>query len=83
MIRKGQRVKVICSGEELQKLGVKEKHIKHILGKTGTVMDAREIKEAGNTEVCFVKFHYVRMKPAAGNKEPCYAFPKSMVKIIK
>ena len=82
-MKKGQKVKILCSGEELRKLGVKEKHIKHILGKTGTVMDVREIKEAGNTEVCFVKFHYVRMKPAAGNKEPCYAFPKSMVKIIK
>ena len=66
-MEKGQKVKILCSGEELRRLGVKERHIKHILGKTGTVMDVREIKEAGNAEVCLVKFHYDRMKPAAEN----------------
>ena len=32
-IRKGQKVKVICTEARLKEVGVKQKHIKHILGK--------------------------------------------------
>lgn len=35
MITKGQRVKVICSEARLKEVGVRQKHIKHILGKIG------------------------------------------------
>lgn len=37
MIRKGQRIKVICNEARLKEVGVRQKHIKHILGKIGTV----------------------------------------------
>lgn len=46
-IRKGQRVKVICTEARLKEVGVKQKHIKHILGKIGTV---KEIRKLPNTE---------------------------------
>ena len=32
MITKGQRVKVICSEARIKEVGVRQKHIKHILG---------------------------------------------------
>ena len=47
MIRKGQRVKVICSEARLKEVGVRQKHIKHILGKIGTV---KEIRKLPNTD---------------------------------
>lgn len=47
-IRKGQRVKVICTEARLKEVGVKQKHIKHILGKIGTV---KEIRKLPNTEM--------------------------------
>mgnify|MGYP000484402428 CR=1 FL=1 len=36
-IRKGQKVRVTCTEARLKEVGVKQKHIKHILGKIGTV----------------------------------------------
>lgn len=42
MITKGQRVKVICSEARLKEVGVRQKHIKHILGKIGTVKEIRK-----------------------------------------
>lgn len=39
MIRKGQRIKVICNEARLKEVGVRQKHIKHILGKIGTVQE--------------------------------------------
>lgn len=38
-IRKGQKVRVTCTEARLKEVGVKQKHIKHILGKIGTVKD--------------------------------------------
>ena len=47
MITKGQRVKVICSEARIKEVGVRQKHIKHILGKIGTV---KEIRKLPNTD---------------------------------
>ncbi len=44
-IRKGQKVKVICTEARLKEVGVKQKHIKHILGKIGTVKEVRTLPD--------------------------------------
>ena len=49
-IRKGQKVRVTCTEARLKEVGVKQKHIKHILGKIGTVKEVRNIPD-GNTGI--------------------------------
>ncbi len=44
-IRKGQKVRVICTEARLKEVGVKQKHIKHILAKIGTVKEVRNIPD--------------------------------------
>ena len=44
-IRKVKRVRVICTEIRLKEVGVKQKHIKHILGKIGIVKEVRKIQD--------------------------------------
>ena len=67
MITKGQRVKVICSEARLKEVGVRQKHIKHILGKIGTVKEIRKLPN---------------LKAAPGNKKPYYAMLDDMIEPI-
>ena len=46
-IKKNQKVRIICSEARLKEVGVRQKHIKHILGKIGTV---KEIRKLPNTD---------------------------------
>lgn len=81
MIRKGQRVKVICSESRLKEVGVKKKHIKHILGKIGTVKEVRKIPNMDMTAY-FIHFRYVNLKAAPGNKKPYYVLMEDMIEVI-
>ena len=82
MIRKGQRVKVICSKYRLEEVGVKQKHIKHILGKIGTVKEVRKLPNTEDMYAYFVHFRYVNLKAAPGNKKPYYAFLDDMIEPV-
>ena len=81
MITKGQRVKVICSEARLKEVGVRQKHIKHILGKIGTVKEVRNIPDM-EILAYYVHFRYVNLKAAPGNKKPYYVFLEDMIEPI-
>ena len=72
-IRKGQKVRVTCTEARLKEVGVKQKHIKHILGKIGTDMEILAY---------FVHFPYVNLKAAPGNKKPYYVLLEDMIEPI-
>lgn len=82
MITKGQRVKVICSEARLKEVGVRQKHIKHILGKIGTVKEIRKLPNTDDMYAYFVHFRYVNLKAAPGNKKPYYAMLDDMIEPI-
>ena len=77
-IRKGQKVRVICTEARLKEVGVKQKHIKHILGKIGTVKEVRNIPDM---EI-LAYFPYVNLKAAPGNKKPYYVLLEDMIEPI-
>lgn len=62
-IRKGQKVRVTCTEARLKEVGVKQKHIKHILGKIGTVKEVRNIPDM-EILAYYVHFPYVNLKAA-------------------
>ena len=80
-IQKGQKVKVICSAEQLKGIVIKQKHIKHIVGQIGTV---KEIKQLPNAEdlAYFIHFKHVNLKPAPGNRKPYYTLLLDMIEPI-
>ena len=61
-IRKGKRVRVICTEIRLKEVGVKQKHIKHILGKIGIVKEVRKIQDM-DIMAYFIHFPYVMIEP--------------------
>lgn len=81
-IRKGQKVKVICTEARLKEVGVKQKHIKHILGKIGTVKEVRTLPDM-EIPAYFVHFRYINLKAAHGNKKPYYVFLEDMIEPIR
>lgn len=81
-IKKGQRVKVICTEERLKEVGVKQKHIKHILGKIGTVKEVRTLPDM-EIPAYFVHFRYINLKAAPGNRKPYYVFLEDMIESVK
>lgn len=80
-IRKGQKVKIICTEARLKEVGVKQKHIKHILGKIGTVKEIRTLPDM-DILAYFVHFRYINLKAAPGNKKPYYVFLEDMIEPI-
>ena len=80
-IRKGQKVRVTCTEARLKEVGVKQKHIKHILGKIGTVKEVRNIPDM-EILAYFVHFPYVNLKAAPGNKKPYYVLLEDMIEPI-
>lgn len=80
-IRKGQKVRVTCTEARLKEVGVKQKHIKHILGKIGTVKEVRNIPDM-EILAYFVLFPYVNLKAAPGNKKPYYVLLEDMIEPI-
>ena len=80
----GQRfiVKVICSEARLKEVGVRQKHIKHILGKIGMVKEIRKLPNTDDMYAYFVHFRYVNLKAAPGNKKPYYAMLDDMIEPI-
>jgi hypothetical protein len=62
-------------------VGVKQKHIKHILGKIGTVKEVRNIPDM-EILAYFVHFPYVNLKAAPGNKKPYYVLLEDMIEPI-
>lgn len=82
MIKTGQRVKVICGAARLKEVGVKQKHIKHILGKIGTVKEIRKLPNTEDIYAYFVHFRYVNLKAAPGNKKPYYVMLEDMIEPI-
>lgn len=81
-IRKGQKVKVICTEARLKEVGVKQKHIKHILGKIGTVKEVRTLPDM-DIPAYFVHFRYINLKAAPGNRKPYYVFLEDMIEPIR
>lgn len=81
-IRKGQKVKVICTEARLKEVGVKQKHIKHILGKIGTVKEVRTLPDM-EIPSYFVHFRYINLKAAPGNRKPYYVFLEDMIEPIR
>ena len=81
-IRKGQKVRVTCTEARLKEVGVKQKHIKHILGKIGTVKEVRNIPDM-EILAYFVHFPYVNLKAAPGNKKPYYVLLEDMIEPIR
>lgn len=81
-IKKGQKVRVICTEARLKEVGIKQKHIKHILGKTGTV---KEVRKSPDMDILFyfVHFCHVNLKAAPGNKKPYYTFLEDMIEPIR
>lgn len=80
-IKKGQKVRVICTEARLKEVGVKQKHIKHILGKIGTVKEIRTLPDM-DILAYFVHFRYINLKAAPGNKKPYYVFLEDMIETI-
>lgn len=80
-IRKDQKVRVTCTEARLKEVGVKQKHIKHILGKIGTVKEVRNIPDM-EILAYFVHFPYVNLKAAPGNKKPYYVLLEDMIEPI-
>lgn len=80
-IKKGQKVRVICTEARLKEVGVKQKHIKHILGKIGTVKEIRTLPDM-DILAYFVHFRYINLKAAPGNKKPYYVFLEDMIEPI-
>ena len=83
MIRKGTKVRVICSKERLKEVGILQKHIKHILGKWGTVQEVKLMPESDDVYLYFVSFRYVKLKPAQGNRTPYYVFIEDMIEPLE
>lgn len=79
---KTERVKVICSEARLKEVGVRQKHIKHILGKIGTVKEIRKLPNTEDMYAYFVHFRYVNLKAAPGNKKPYYVMLDDMIEPI-
>ena len=65
-IKKNQNVRIICSEARLKEVGVRQKHIKHILGKIGTVKEIRKLPNTEDMYAYFVHFRYVNLKAAQG-----------------
>jgi len=80
-IKKGQKVRVTCTEARLKEVGVKQKHIKHILGKIGTVKEIRTLPDM-DIPAYFVHFRYINLKAAPGNKKPYYVFLEDMIEPI-
>lgn len=80
-IKKGQKVRVICTEARLKEVGVKQKYIKHILGKIGTVKEIRTLPDM-DILAYFVHFRYINLKAAPGNKKPYYVFLEDMIEPI-
>lgn len=80
-IKKGQKVRVICTEARLKEAGVKQKHIKHIMGKIGTVKEIRTLPDM-DILAYFVHFRYINLKAAPGNKKPYYVFLEDMIEPI-
>lgn len=80
-IKKGQKVRVICTEARLKEVGVKQKHIKHILGKIGTVKEIRTLPDM-DILAYFVHFRYINLKAAQGNKKPYYVLLEDMIEPI-
>lgn len=80
-IKKGQKVRVTCTEARLKEVGVKQKHIKHILGKIGTVKEIRTLPDM-DILAYFVHFKYINLKAASGNKKPYYVFLEDMIEPI-
>lgn len=81
-IKKNQKVRIICSEARLKEVGVRQKHIKHILGKIGTVKEIRKLPNTDDMYAYFVHFRYVNLKAAPGNKKPYYAMLDDMIEPI-
>ena len=81
-IRKGQKVKVICTEARLKEVGVKQNHIKHILGKIGTIKEVRTLPDM-DIPAYFVHFRYINLKAAPGNRKPYYVFLEDMIEPLK
>lgn len=81
MIRKGQRVKVVCSEARLKEVGVRQKLLS-ISGKIGTVKEIRKLPNTEDMYAYFVHFRYVNLKAAPGNKKPYYAMLDDMIEPI-
>lgn len=80
-IKKGQKVRVICTEARLKEVGVMQKHIKHILGKIGTVKEIRMLPDM-DILAYFVHFKHINLKAAPGNKKPYYVFLEDMIEPI-
>lgn len=76
-----EKVRVICTETRLKEVGVKQKHIKHILGKIGTVKEIRTLPDM-DILAYFVHFRYINLKAAPGNKKPYYVFLEDMIEPI-
>lgn len=63
-------------------MGVKQKHIKHILGKIGTVKEVRTLPDM-DIPAYFVHFRYINLKVALGNRKPYYVFLEDMIEPIR
>ena len=80
-IRRGQKVKVICSEERLKEIGIKQKHIKHILGKIGIVKEIKPLPDMDELAY-FIHFKHINIKAAPGNKRPYYTLLKDMIEPV-
>lgn len=81
-IKKGQKVKIICNTARLKEVGVIQKHIKHIQGKTGIVKEVRIMPDM-DIPVYFVHFKYINLKAQPGNNKPYYVFLEDMIEPLK
>lgn len=81
-IKKGQKVKVICNEARLKEVGVLQKHIKHILGKIGTVKEVRTLPDM-DLKAYFVHFRHINLKAKPGNNKPYYVFLEDMIEPLK
>ena len=80
-IKKGQKVKVICSVDRLKEVGIKQKHIKHILGKTGTIKEVSTLPDI-DIPVYYIHFKYINLKAEPGSRKPYYIFLEDMIEPI-
>lgn len=75
MIRKGQRVKVVCSEARLKEVGVRQKHIKHILGKDRNGKGNTEAAKHGRYVRLLCTLPLCESESSTGKQEAllCYA----------
>lgn len=80
-IKRGKKIKVICSEERLKEIGIKQKHIKHILGKVGIVKEIKPLPDLDELAY-FIHFKHINIKAAPGNKRPYYTLLKDMIEPV-